>query len=94
MRAREDSFHPVRKFLNGLVWDGTPRLNYWLETYLGSEPSPYVRSIGRMFLVGDVVGAGSVHDAAALSVFADKIKPRSTRMKAIARCSSRTATNG
>ena len=35
-RARELSFHPVRRWLNGLIWDGTPRLDGWLASYLGS----------------------------------------------------------
>jgi predicted P-loop ATPase len=35
-RARELSFHPVRQWLNGLVWDGTPRLDGWLAKYLGA----------------------------------------------------------
>ena len=35
-RARELSFHPVRQWLDGLVWDGTPRLDGWLARYLGS----------------------------------------------------------
>jgi predicted P-loop ATPase len=51
MRARELSFHPVRDYLEGLVWDETPRLTHWLETYLGAEPSPYVQGIGRMFMI-------------------------------------------
>lgn len=31
------SFHQVREWLDRLVWDGTPRLDTWLETYCGAE---------------------------------------------------------
>ena len=34
-RARERSFHPVRDYLNGLRWDGKPRLETWLSVLSG-----------------------------------------------------------
>jgi predicted P-loop ATPase len=49
--ARDCAFHPVRDYLDGLLWDRTPRLDGWLATYLGAERSPYVDGIGRMFLI-------------------------------------------
>ena len=54
MRARECAFHPVRDYLNGLRWDGKPRLETWLSYYLGAEDSEYVRGIGPMFLISMV----------------------------------------
>jgi predicted P-loop ATPase len=54
LRARERAFHPVRDYLNSLRWDGTPRINTWLTTYLGAEDTEYTRAIGRMFLVACV----------------------------------------
>ena len=50
-RASEDSQHPVRNYLGGLVWDGTPRVDDWLCRYLGAEDSPATRGMGRMFLI-------------------------------------------
>jgi hypothetical protein len=53
-RARERSFHPVREYLEGLRWDGEPRLEKWLSYYLGADDSEYVRGIGPLFLVSMV----------------------------------------
>jgi predicted P-loop ATPase len=52
--AEERSYHPVREYLAGLGWDGTPRVARWLETYLGAEGSDYVHRVGRMFIVSMV----------------------------------------
>jgi predicted P-loop ATPase len=50
-RARERWFHPVRDYLNALMWDGDSRLPTWLSVYLGGVDSEYHRTIGPMFLV-------------------------------------------
>jgi len=52
--ATAQSFHPVRDWLQGLVWDGTPRLGNFAATYLGCEDTAYTRAIGSMFLVSMV----------------------------------------
>ena len=54
-RASERPFHPVRTYLSGLTWDGRPRLDTWLDDYLGAKPTPYTGAIGRMFLISMVV---------------------------------------
>jgi predicted P-loop ATPase len=51
LRARERAFHPVRAYLNALVWDGTPRLDGWLTTYLGAAGKEYHQAIGLMFVI-------------------------------------------
>jgi predicted P-loop ATPase len=53
-RARENSFHPVRRYLESLQWDETPRLDFWLSMYLGVNKSEYSAGIGRMFLISMV----------------------------------------
>lgn len=57
--AHERPQHPIRDYLDGLEWDGKPRLDRWLFTYLGacaeSETQiDYVRAIGKMFLIAMV----------------------------------------
>lgn len=52
--ARETAFHPVRDFLNGLVWDGTKRLDKWLTTYLGVADDPLTRAVGAKWMIGAV----------------------------------------
>jgi predicted P-loop ATPase len=52
--ASEKSYHPVLDWLYELQWDGTPRLECWLTTWLGAELTPYTQAIGRLFLISMV----------------------------------------
>ena len=52
--ARENSFHPIRDYLNSLKWDGIARIDDWLTLYIGVDPSDYVRTVGAKFLIGGV----------------------------------------
>lgn len=47
-------FHPVRDYLVGVAWDGVPRLDGWLTTYLGVEDTPYSRAIARRWLISAI----------------------------------------
>jgi Virulence-associated protein E len=49
--ARDNSFHPVRDYFESLVWDKTPRLETWLQSYFTVADSPYVRAIGPRWLM-------------------------------------------
>jgi putative DNA primase/helicase len=52
---RDHTFHPVRDYLDGLVWDRTPRLDSWLTYYLGVEPiENYTGQAGRLWLISAV----------------------------------------
>lgn len=55
--ARERAYHPVRDYLRGLKWDGTPRLDRWLTVCLGATDTPFVRAAGRRTLIGAVARA-------------------------------------
>ena len=65
VRASENAFHPVCDYLASLQWDGVERLNFWLNTKLGAEPTLYTQAVGRMFLismVARVLGPGCKTD--------------------------------
>ena len=49
--AHASRFHPVREYLDGLKWDGTPRLVSWLSYYLGADESEYVKTVGKAFFI-------------------------------------------
>jgi predicted P-loop ATPase len=51
LKATEWSFHPVKDYLEKLVWDEKPRINVWTNKILGCEETEYNSAIGRMFLI-------------------------------------------
>ncbi|MGC9272165.1 VapE domain-containing protein, partial [Acidiphilium sp.] len=53
-RAVERSYHPVKDYLDGLRWDGKPRLRTWVSEYLGTLPTSYHEAVGSMFLIAMV----------------------------------------
>jgi putative DNA primase/helicase len=62
--AHDHAFHPVRDYLQGLAWDGVPRVGTWLEDFAGVRPaSPaharLVRAIARRWLLSCVARAVS-----------------------------------
>lgn len=54
MVARRHAFDPLADYLNGIEWDGSHRLEAWLTTYLGADPTPLNRAIARAFLISAV----------------------------------------
>lgn len=61
--ARDNTFHPVREYLDSVVWDGRPRLDNWLVTYLGAEVpdageqanlADYVQAVGVKWFISGV----------------------------------------
>lgn len=52
--AYHERFHPVRTYLAGLVWDGTPRLDTWLHDYMGVADNVYTRACASKTLIAAV----------------------------------------
>lgn len=59
--AHKRRFHPIREHLQGLLWDGTSRLDKWLIYALGESPDTlrpamvdYLKLVGRFWLLGMV----------------------------------------
>lgn len=52
--AMKHRFHPVKEWLDGLEWDGTPRLDKFLHVYAGAEDNEFHRQAGRATLIGAV----------------------------------------
>jgi putative DNA primase/helicase len=60
--ADRHAFHPVRQYLEGLSWDGVPRIDGWLERFAAVVPESdaharLVRSVARKWLVSCVARA-------------------------------------
>jgi predicted P-loop ATPase len=52
--ARDHSFHPVREYLDRLVWDGVYRTCDWLTEYLGVTADDLTRAFGEKWLISAV----------------------------------------
>ncbi|WP_280378026.1 VapE domain-containing protein [Pseudomonas sp. BN515] len=56
--AHQNQFHPVRDYLQGLKWDGKPRLSTWVRDYLGGVPlagnDEYPGAVGMRYLISAV----------------------------------------
>lgn len=53
--ARRHGYHPVRQYLESLVWDQVPRLDSWLvEAFRASGPKEYLNAVGRKVLTAAV----------------------------------------
>jgi len=52
--AHEQKYHPVEDYLDGLVWDGTPRIDKWLAAYCGAEDNELNAEFGSKLLIAGV----------------------------------------
>ena len=59
--AHTRRFHPIREYLQGLVWDGKSRIDKWLIYAMGETPdtltkpmNEYLQIVGRCWLLGMV----------------------------------------
>lgn len=54
MVAKQRTVHPVRDYLERLEWDGKERIGTFLKYLFGAPDSPYIRAIGRAWLISAV----------------------------------------
>lgn len=54
MAAMDCKFHPVRRYLDGLQWDGINRLEHWLPECLSMRDDTYHGMVGKFFVMGMV----------------------------------------
>lgn len=47
-------FHPVRDYLDSLVWDGQPRVCRWLATYMGAKDDDYTRMVSPWWFLAPI----------------------------------------
>jgi hypothetical protein len=62
----QHQFNPVLDYLNGLNWDGKPRLDTWLTRYVGAADTKLTRAFGVCHLIASVRRVrhpGKKHDA-------------------------------
>lgn len=52
--AHDNAYDPVRDYLDGIVWDKVPRINRWLQTYMGAPDHEILEIFGAKFLIGAV----------------------------------------
>jgi predicted P-loop ATPase len=57
--GRENSYHPIREYLQSLTWDGVMRLDTWLVKYANAEKlegveSDYLAQVGRCWMISAV----------------------------------------
>lgn len=54
MVCHENTFHPVKDYLDSLHWDGTPRVDQFMIDYQGCEDSGYTRAVTRKVFLAAV----------------------------------------
>ena len=85
--ASQNYFHPVRDYLNGLTWDGEPRLDNLLVDYFGAPDTDLTRAVTRKHFcaaVARVMTPGIKYDYVLTLIGAQGIG-KSTFLKTIAK---------
>lgn len=57
IHAATHAFNEVQEYINGLTWDGVPRLDTLLIDYLGAKDTPYNRAVCRKSFTGAIARA-------------------------------------
>lgn len=84
--AERNAFDSAQLWLNGLQWDGVPRVESFMSAYMGTENSPYTKAVSRYIwtaLAGRVMEPACKADMAVILVGAQGIR-KSSGVAAIA----------
>ena len=54
LAADANRYHPIRDYLNGLLWDRTGRIRTCLHHFLGADSDQYTYEALRLFLLGAI----------------------------------------
>lgn len=57
LAARNNAFHPIREQLErwrAMGWDGKPRVETFLQRYVGAEDSVYMREVFKLMLIASI----------------------------------------
>jgi putative DNA primase/helicase len=52
--AERNRYHPVMDYLEAIRWDGVPRLDTWLYTYIGAKNDIYTQAVGPCWMISAV----------------------------------------
>ena len=52
--SNENKYHPIRDYLESLVWDGIPRIENMLPHFLGAEKSNYTVGVMKMHMLAAI----------------------------------------
>lgn len=52
--SNENKYHPIRDYLEGLVWDGVPRIENLLPRFLGAEKNNYTTGVMKMHMLAAI----------------------------------------
>ena len=52
--SNENKYHPIRDYLESLVWDGIPRIENMLPHFLGAEKSKYTIGVMKMHMLAAI----------------------------------------
>ena len=52
--AVDNRVNPLHEYLNGLQWDGVPRIGRWLVKYCKAEETDFTNAAGRLWMIGAV----------------------------------------
>lgn len=55
--GQSNRHNSLADYLNGLAWDGNPRISNWLREYAGAEDTASNRAIGRAWLISAIARA-------------------------------------